>query len=146
LLGKALLDKVTEGIEVEILRICPKDDNSVLLSSLLDSQLRFDLRSAHGSPLLEALPAKNRAPLRWPERNCSFFAALRTVGSCLRAHLAPASAPFSPLCLTAFTSLGFVLKALVGEEHLLAGRENELRTTFGTLQDLIVIFHEPLSP
>jgi hypothetical protein len=104
------------------------------------------LRGTHGSPLLEALPTKNGAPLRWPEGNRSFLAALRTVGSGLGTHLAPASAPFCALCLTAFTSFGFVFKSFVGEEHLFTGRENELRTTFGTLQDLIVIFHEPLSP
>jgi hypothetical protein len=137
---------VTERIEVEILRKYPKDDSSLFFSSLLDSQLRLELGGAHGSPLLEALPAKNRAPLRRPERNRSFLAALGTVGSRLGAHLAPASTPFSALCFTAFTSLGFVLKSFVGEKHLFAGRENELRTTFGTLQDLIVIFHEPLSP
>jgi hypothetical protein len=43
--------------------------------------------------------------------------------------------------LARFAPLGLVLEALVGEKHLFARGENELRPTFGALQDLIVVFH-----
>jgi hypothetical protein len=56
------------------------------------------------------------------------------------------TASLGPLGFAAFAALGFVLEALVGEKHLFAGCEDELRTALRTLQDLIVIFHEPLSP
>jgi len=39
------------------------------------------------------------------------------------------------------TPLGLVFEALIGEEHLFAGGENELLTAFRTLQHLIVVFH-----
>jgi hypothetical protein len=45
------------------------------------------------------------------------------------------------LGLAILTPLGLIFEALVGEEHLLAGGENELRTAVRTLQDLIVVFH-----
>ena len=105
-------------------------------------------RRSHGPALLEAFPAKHRPPLRWPERNGGFLSALRAVRLCFRPHRrgVPPGSAFRALGLARFTTLRFVLKALVGEKHLLAGREHKLRTTFCTLQDLIVIFHEPLSP
>jgi hypothetical protein len=103
------------------------------------------LGRAHGSPLLEALPAKHRAPLRRPERNGSFLATLRAIRFCFRPHRTAAPA-FSSLCLASFATLGFVFETFVGKKHLLAGGEYELSTTLETLQDLIVIFHEPLSP
>src|SRR6266568_867895 len=40
----------------------------------------FYLRRAHGPPLLEAFPAKNRAPLRGTEGNGGFLPALRAIG------------------------------------------------------------------
>ena len=43
--------------------------------------------------------------------------------------------------LASFASLGFVFKSLVDEEHLLAGSEDEFRTAFGALENLILIFH-----
>src|SRR4030088_2222439 len=60
--------------------------------------------------------------------------------------MAVATAAFGPLGLTGFTSFGLVLEALVGEKHLLAAGEHELRTALRTLQHLVVVFHEPLSP
>jgi hypothetical protein len=107
------------------------------------------LRGAHGSPLLEAFPAEHWAALRWAEGNGGVLAALRTGGLGLRAHLRGAASTagactFSALRFATFTTFGFVLEAFVGEEHLFAGRKDKLRTTFGTLQDLIVEFHEPL--
>jgi hypothetical protein len=43
--------------------------------------------------------------------------------------------------LAGLTPLGLVLKAFVGEKHLLAGGENEFSPAFPALQDLIVVFH-----
>src|SRR5205807_6018297 len=48
-----------------------------------------------------------------------------------------------PICLAA---LWFVLESLVSEKHLFAGSKHELRTAFCTLQHLVVVFHEALSP
>jgi hypothetical protein len=104
-----------------------------------------ELGRAHGTSLLEALPAKHRASLRRPERNGCFFAALRAVGFRLRPHRTAATT-FGSLRFAGFATLRFVLETFVGEKHLFAGCKNEFSTTFGTLQHLIVIFHEPLSP
>ena len=51
-------------------------------------------------------------------------------------------------CFAPFTSLRFVLEALVGEEHLFAGGKYKLGVALRALQDPIVIFHEalPLAP
>jgi hypothetical protein len=57
-----------------------------------------------------------------------------------------ATAAFGSLCFAGFTSFGLVLEALVGEKHLFAAGEHEFRTAFRTLQHLVVVFHEPLSP
>ena len=95
--------------------------------------------------LLEALPAKHRAPLGRPERNRSFLPALRTGGFRFRPHL-PATAAFGPLRFAAFTSLWFVLEALVREEHLFPGGKYKFGTALRALQHLVVEFHLPLPP
>src|ERR1700691_5813182 len=106
------------------------------------------LGSAHRAPLLEAFPAKDRAALRRAEGDCGVLAALRTGGFGLRPHLrravCPAAATLSALGFAGFAAFRFVLEALVGEKHLLAGSKYEFSAAFGTLQDLIVEFHEPL--
>ena len=58
------------------------------------------------------------------------------------------SGTFGASCFAPFTSLRFVLEALVGEKHLLAGSKYKLGAALRTLQDPIVIFHEalPLAP
>jgi hypothetical protein len=105
------------------------------------------LRGAHGAALLEAFPAKDRATLGGAERNGGVFAALRAGGFGFRAHLRGSSTAwadtFSALGLATFTTFGFVFETFVGKEHLFAGSKDKLRRTFGTLQDLIVEFHEP---
>jgi hypothetical protein len=108
--------------------------------------VKLKLGRAHSSPLLEALAAIYRAPLRRPERNGRFLSALRAVGFRFRPHRTAAPAAFGSLRLAGFATLWFVLKTFVGEKHLFAGGKYELSTALGTLQDLIVIFHEPLSP
>jgi len=107
------------------------------------------LRGAHGSALLEAFPAEDWAALRRTEGNGGVLAALRTGGLGLRAHLRRAASTagactFGALGFATLATFRFVFEAFVGEEHLFAGRKDKLRTTFGTLQDLIVEFHEPL--
>jgi hypothetical protein len=97
---------------------------------------------------LEAFPAEHRAPLRRPEGNRCFFAALRAGGLGFRSHLggsssSSSSAAFGTLRLACLASFGFVFESFVGEEHLLAGRKNELSTALRALQDFIVVFHEP---
>jgi hypothetical protein len=104
---------------------------------------------AHGPALLETFPAEDRAPLRGPEGNCRFLPALRTVCFRFRSHRSrmPAATPaFGSLCFAGFTSFGLVFEAFVGEKHLFAAGEHELRTALRTLQHLVVVFHEPLSP
>jgi hypothetical protein len=104
---------------------------------------------SHGPALLEAFPAKNRPPLCGTEGNCGFLPALRAVGPSFRAcrtGVTATASAFGPLCFAGFTSLGFVLESLVGEKHLFAGSEYELRPALRTLQHLVVVFHEPLSP
>jgi hypothetical protein len=100
---------------------------------------------------LEAFPAEHRASLRRPEGNRCFFAALRAGGLGFRAHLggsSSASSAFGTLRLAGLASFGFVFESFVREEHLFAGRKNELSTALRALQDLIVVFHErfPLDP
>jgi hypothetical protein len=106
-----------------------------------------DLRGAESTALLEAFAAEDRTPLCGPEGNCSFLSALRARRLCFRAHLGGAApSAFSALGLAAFASFRFVLKAFVGEKHLLAGSKDKLSAAFRTLQDPVVVFHEPLSP
>ena len=95
------------------------------------------------SPLLKTFTAIYRASLRWLERNRSFFSALRAyrlgfdtlhaAGTLCCARRAVGLARFAPL--------GLIFETLVGEEHLLAGGENELSRTLCTLQNPIVVFH-----
>src|SRR5262249_46179691 len=106
-----------------------------------------ELRRAHRPALLKTLPAEHRAPLRGPEGNGRFLPALRAVRLRFRAHRGSMRATaFGALRLARFTSLRFVLEAFVGEKHLFAAGEDELRPTLGTLQYFVVVFHEPLSP
>jgi hypothetical protein len=63
----------------------------------------------------------------------------------LRAAAATTTAGVRSLSFAALAPLRFVLKAFVGEKHLFAGSKYKLGATLRTLQDLIVVFHEPLS-
>jgi hypothetical protein len=131
--------------------LATKKEGQTLASVPLELLARSTRRTqilcrAHRTPLLEALPAKHRAPLRRPERNGRFLAALRAICFRFRPHRTATPAAFSSFRLAGFATLRFVLETFVGEKHLFAGGKYELCTTLGTLQDLIVIFHEPLSP
>jgi hypothetical protein len=104
---------------------------------------------AQCAALLEALAAKDGTPLGGPEGDGGVLSALRAGGLCFRAHLrgtTSASAAFSPLGFTALTSFWFVFETFVGEKHLLAGSKNKFSAALRTLQDPVVVFHEPLSP
>jgi hypothetical protein len=59
----------------------------------------------------------------------------------LNARRTRAVAALRAVCFAVFAPLGLVLKALVGEKHLLAGCKNKLGVAFCALQDLIVVFH-----
>jgi hypothetical protein len=105
-----------------------------------------ELGGAHGAALLETFAAEDRAALGGPERNGGFLAALRARGFGFRADRRSACASsnaLGALGFAGFAALGLVLEAFIGEEHLFAGGENELGATLRTLQDLIVVFHEP---
>jgi len=93
--------------------------------------------------LLKAFPAVNRAALRRFERNRGFFSALRANGLRFNAldNARTCFVALRPIPLAGLTALGFVFKALIDEEHLLARGENEFRTAVGALENLIVIFH-----
>ena len=60
--------------------------------------------------------------------------------------MTPATAALGPFGFARLAALGFVFEALVGEKHLFAGGENEFSPALRTLQHLVVVFHEPLSP
>jgi hypothetical protein len=107
------------------------------------------LGGAHGAALLKAFTAENWAALGRAEGDSGVLAALGAGGFGLGTHLRSAATTVGAdalraLGLATFATFGFVFEALVGEEHLLAGSKDKLRTTFRTLQDLIVEFHEPL--
>jgi hypothetical protein len=57
---------------------------------------------------------------------------------------ATAASGFGSFGFAGFAPLRFVLKSLVGEKHLFTGSKYKLGATLGTLQDLIVEFHDPL--
>jgi hypothetical protein len=95
---------------------------------------------------LEAFPAEHRAPLRGPERNRRIFPTLRASGLGFRSHLGSpgwAAATFGTLGLACLATLRLVFKTFVGKKHLFAGSKNKLSAALRTLQDLIVVFHEP---
>jgi|SRR5690348_1581894 len=92
--------------------------------------------------MLKALPAIHRATLSRLEGNGCLFTALRANRFGLDAvNTSRAVAALRAGRFARLATFRFVLKTLVGEKHLLAGRENKLRPTIGTLQDPIVIFH-----
>jgi len=47
----------------------------------------------------------------------------------------------SAVGLARLAPLGLILEAFIGEEHLFAGGEDELSSTFAAFQDLVVVFH-----
>jgi hypothetical protein len=95
---------------------------------------------------LEAFSAEHWPALRRTEGNRCFLAALRAGSFRFRSDLsaAPSATAFSTLRFTCFAAFWLVLKSLVGEKHLFAGRKHKLGATFRALQDLIVEFHNPL--
>jgi len=93
--------------------------------------------------MLETFPAVDRAPLCGLEGNGRLFAALRANRFGLYALYVGGTCVGSlrAIGFAGFAAFGFVLKSLVREEHLLAGREDEFRSTVGALQDLVMVFH-----
>jgi hypothetical protein len=93
--------------------------------------------------MLEAFTAIDRTPLRGLKRNGRLFPALRAHRFRLDALDASRTCFISlcAICLAGLATLGFVLESLVCEEHLLAGCEDEFRSTIGALQDLVMVVH-----
>jgi hypothetical protein len=93
--------------------------------------------------MLKAFAAIDWTPLRGFERNGGLFPALRAHR--LRLYALDASRtcfiPLCAICLAGLATLGLVLESLVREKHLLAGGEDEFRSTIGALQDLVMVFH-----
>ncbi|MGB2623678.1 MAG: hypothetical protein WA857_19660 [Candidatus Acidiferrum sp.] len=63
----------------------------------------------------------------------------------MRSAATSAAAAFRSFGFAALTPFWFVLETFVGEKHLFAGSKNKLSAAFRTLQDTIVVFHEPFS-
>ena len=106
-------------------------------------RLRRRAGSSSRPPMLKALAAIYGTPLRRLERNGRLFPALRAHRFRLYA-LDASRACFisrSAVCFAGLATLGFVLKSLVREKHLLAGGEDEFRSTIGALQNLVIVFH-----
>jgi hypothetical protein len=94
--------------------------------------------------MLEAFAAVHGTTLGWLERNRRFLSALRANGfgfDALHVRRSGSVAALRPAGFAGFAPFGLVLEALIGEKHLLAGRENELSSAFCALQDLIMVFH-----
>jgi hypothetical protein len=100
-------------------------------------------RSSDRSSLLKALPAIHGTPLRRLEGDRGLFTALRA--DRLRFHPLRISripvVPLRAICLARLAPLRLVLETLVGEEHLLAGGEDEFRSAIDALQHLVMVFH-----
>ena len=99
---------------------------------------------AHRPPLLEAFAAENRAALGRPEGHRRLLTTLRTGRLGFRASGRRPAGALGTLRFAGLTTLGLVLEAFVGEEHLFASGEDELGAAIRALQDLIVIFHAQL--
>src|ERR1700722_540711 len=108
------------------------------------------LRCAHRAALLKAFAAEHGPTLSRAKRHRRIFTTLRASGFRFGTHRRTAAAvcaaahTFGTLGFARLASLGLVLEALIGEKHLLAGSEYELRIAFRALQYLVVEFHEPL--
>jgi hypothetical protein len=100
----------------------------------------------HRPPLLETFAAVDWAPLRGLKRYRGFLPALRADGFGLDALNAVRrrSSALRARGFAGLAPLGLVFEPFVGEKHLLAGGEDELRPTVRALQDLVMIFHGPL--
>jgi hypothetical protein len=104
-------------------------------------------RRPHCPPLLKALAAVNWTTLCRLERDRGLFSALRT--SRLRFGSLKTIALARSYCIRAFrfagfASLGLVLEALVGEEHLFAGCEHKFRAALRALQNPVLVLHVTL--
>src|SRR6202007_1263400 len=82
-------------------------------------------------PLLKALPAEDRAPLRWLERNCRFGSTFRTDSPRLGAN---PSGPRCTFCLAVLAALRIILELLVVKEELFPGCENKFVSTIHAFQ------------
>ena len=103
-------------------------------------------RGGRGSPLLKTLPTVNRPPLSWLKGNGCLFPTLSAGGCGFGPMVALPAHHLTPLHLTRLATFWLVLEPLVGEEKLLPGSENELRSAVHTLQDPIPVVHSRTPP
>src|SRR5208283_4604690 len=101
------------------------------------------------SPLLEALPAKDRSALCRLEGDGGLLATAGTVGPSL--HSGPRSRGDrsqrgSTFALADLTTFGLVLELLIVEEQLFPSCEDEVCSAVNTLQNLVLEFHGELLP
>jgi hypothetical protein len=95
---------------------------------------------------LETFAAVDGPALSRLEGNRSFLPALGAGGFRFGTLKSAGTCALCPSRLAGLATLGLILKALIGEKHLLAGGENEFGTAFRALQDSIVIFHGGSEP
>jgi len=104
---------------------------------------------SRSSPLLKALPAKDRPTLRRLKGNGSFLATGGTVGASFhlrtlwRRNWSQRRVPFG---FAGFATLGLVLELFVVEEQLFARRKDEVGAAVNTLENLVLEFHGELLP
>jgi len=95
-------------------------------------------------PLLEALLAKHRAPLRGTEGYCRFLPARRALGRCfdpVPCRCWTSTDPVGSLSLARLAPLRLVLELLISEEQLFACSPDELRAAIHAPQGLVLELH-----
>src|SRR5262245_19926574 len=106
---------------------------------------RSDAASAGELPLLEALLAEDRPPLRGPEGNGRRRADGRTGGLCLDAvrHRRSRRGAVRAPGLAALAAFRLVLELLVSVKQLFARGPDELGAAVYAPQDLVLELHRP---
>ena len=116
----------------------------------LQNFLRRPSGARHRPPLLEAFPAKNRAPLAGTEWHRGLLAAMRTNrrGFHLGVGVRGADTPHhrNPLVFARLAAFGFVFKLFIVEKELFTRREDKLCSTINTLQYLVLELHRENAP
>jgi len=91
--------------------------------------------------LLKALPAVDRAALGGLEGHRRFLAALRAGCRGLDARIPLPVHHLTTFGFAGFTSLRFVLEALIGKEQLFSCRKYEICSAIAALEDPIPVLH-----
>jgi hypothetical protein len=101
-----------------------------------------------GSLLRETFAAEDRAPLRWPKRDCGLLAALRAGSPSFDAsevvsiaRLGRGGKDGHALGLAGFTAFGLVLELFVVEKELFPGGKDKIGAAVDAGQYLVLKFH-----